>query len=248
MSFTNKTVLITGGSKGIGRAISLHLASQGANVIINYASSAKDADDVVEQIGGERAVAIKADAGDVGEIGRLVEEGMKWKPSGGKIDILVACAGTMRLTELNAVTEEDYDATFNLNVRGSLFLAQKAAPYMQQGSRIILFSTTQAKATTVTGNYLTYCMSKGAVEQMTRVLSKDLARKGITVNCVAPGPTATDLFLLGKSEALLQRLASLNPQNRFGRPGEIAEVVASLAGPGGAWVSGQVLYVNGGQA
>jgi 3-oxoacyl-[acyl-carrier protein] reductase len=119
---------------------------------------------------------------------------------------------------------------------------------MAPGGRIVLFSTTQVHASTVTPNYLVYIASKGAIEQMTRGLSKDLARKGIMVNAVAPGPTATDLFLTGKSEQLLKMIAGFNPQNKIGSPEEVAEVVAFLSSPASSWVSGQVLNANGGQA
>jgi 3-oxoacyl-[acyl-carrier protein] reductase len=119
---------------------------------------------------------------------------------------------------------------------------------MPSGSRIILFSTTLCAASTITPNYLVYASSKGAIEQMTRVLSKDLARKGIMVNCVAPGPTATDLFIKGKSEQLLKMIAGFNPQGRIGTPEEIADVTSFLAGEGSKWVTGQVLRVNGGMA
>ena len=116
------------------------------------------------------------------------------------------------------------------------------------GSRVILFSTTLCTPSTVTPNCLAYVSSKGAIEQMTRVLSKDLARKGVTVNCVAPGPTATDLFLKGKSEQLLQMFKGMNPQGRLGSPEDIAEVVGFLSGEGSRWVTGQVVKVNGGMA
>jgi 3-oxoacyl-[acyl-carrier protein] reductase len=119
---------------------------------------------------------------------------------------------------------------------------------MPAGSRIVLFSTTLCGASTVTPNYLAYVSSKGAVEQMTRVLSKDLARKGIMVNCVAPGPTATELFMHGKSEQLLKMIAGFNPQGRIGQPEEIAGVVGFLAGEGASWVTGQTIRVNGGMA
>lgn len=119
---------------------------------------------------------------------------------------------------------------------------------MSSGSRVILFSTNQCVASTVTPNYLTYIMSKGAMEQMTRGLSKDLARKGITVNCVAPGPIATELFLKGKSEQLLKTISGFHPQNRIGQPEEVADVVAFLSSEAGSWVTGQTLKVNGGLA
>jgi 3-oxoacyl-[acyl-carrier protein] reductase len=129
-----------------------------------------------------------------------------------------------------------------------LIQVQKAAPHMAPGSRVILFSTTLCAASTVTPNYLAYVSSKGAIEQMTRVLSKDLARKGIMVNCVAPGPTATEMFLHGKSEQLLKMIAGFSPQERIGKPEEIADVVAFLSGEGARWVTGQTLRVNGGFA
>jgi len=119
---------------------------------------------------------------------------------------------------------------------------------MSSGSRIVLFSTTQAAASTLTGNYLTYVASKGAVEQMTRALSKTLAAKGIMVNCIAPGPTATDMFLGGKSEQLLKIIAGFNPQNRIGKPEEIAEAVAFVSSPANSWITGQTIRANGGMA
>lgn len=119
---------------------------------------------------------------------------------------------------------------------------------MSPGSSIIFFSTSLCAASTVTPNYLTYVTSKGAVDQMTRVMSKDLARKGINVNAVAPGPTGTELFLNGKSEQLLKMIAGFSPQNRIGAPEEIADVVAFLSSSASKWVTGQVLRVNGGMA
>ncbi|KAF4625268.1 hypothetical protein G7Y89_g12900 [Cudoniella acicularis] len=247
LPLAGKIAIVTGGSKGIGRATSLRLARGGATVVVNYSSNSSAADEVVTQITDAKgtAIAIKADVSSVAQITKLIDEVVA---KFGKIDILIACAGTMRLAELDKVTEEDYDITFNLNVKGPLFLTQKAAPHMAPGSRVVLFSTTQAHASTVTANYLTYIASKGAIEQMNRALSKDLARKGITVNCVSPGPTATDLFLQGKSEQLIKTIAGFNPQNRIGKPEEIAEVVAFLSSPAASWVSGQMLLANGGQA
>lgn len=240
-----RVAIVTGGSRGIGRATALKLASDGAKVVVNYANSAAAAEEVVALIGHENAFAIRADVGDVEDIGRLVDGTVQ---KFGRIDILVACAGTMLLNELENITEAEYETTFALNVKGPLFLAQKAVPHMRSGGRIILFSTTQATASTVTPNYLTYCCSKGAIEQMTRVLSKDLARKGIMVNCVSPGPTNTELFMKGKSEQVIKTIASFNPQGRIGEPEEIAGVVAFLSGPESSWVTGQNVRVNGGMA
>lgn len=174
----------------------------------------------------------------------------------------------MDLKDLESTTEQDFERTFNLNVKGPYFLAQvsivlpiyhqcfplthillqKAAPHMQPGSHIIFVSTSVAHTSTVTPNYLLYCASKGAIEQMTRVMSKDLARKGISVNAVAPGPTATDLFMKGKSDQLLKTIAGFSPHNRIGQPEEIADVFVFLSGEGSRWMSGQLLGVNGGMA
>ncbi|KAF7953489.1 uncharacterized protein EAE97_000888 [Botrytis byssoidea] len=240
-----KVALVTGGSKGIGRAICLRLARDGAIVVINYSNDSSAANEVASLIGEKNAMVIKADAGNIEDISRMVDTTVE---KHGKIDILVACTATMKLNELENVRGEEFDQTFDLNVKGPLFLAQKSVPYMTHGSRIILFSTTQCHASTVAPQYLTYIMSKGAIEQMTRALSKDLARKGIMVNTVAPGPTATELFFRGKSDQLLKTLAGLNPQNRIGEPDEIADVVAFLSSEACSWVTGQTLQVNGGMA
>lgn len=244
-SLTGKVALITGGSKGIGRALSLRLAADGAKIVVNYSSDGSSAEETVKAIGSSQAIAIKADAGNVKEIGHLVDEAVKVF---GKLDIVIACAGIMPLNELEKLSEEEFDRVLSVNVKGPLFLTQKAIPHMTSGGRIILFSTTLCAASTVTPNYLAYCTSKGAIEQMTRLLSKDLAKKGIMVNAIAPGPTATDLFIKGKSEQLLKVIAGFNPQGRIGTPEEIADVAAFLAGDGGKWVTGQVLRVNGGMA
>ncbi|KAK9358836.1 hypothetical protein V1504DRAFT_259118 [Lipomyces starkeyi] len=240
-----KVALITGGSKGIGRATALRLAQEGANVVINYSSDASAAEEVVKLIGADHSLAVKADAGNVAELERLVDEAVT---KFGKIDILVPNAGVMLMKDLETTSEHDFEVSMALNVKGPYFLAQKAAPHMAPGSHIIFFSTTLCAASTVTANYLLYVTTKGAVEQMTRVMSKDLARKGISVNAVAPGPTGTDLFFRGKSEQVLKVIAGFNPQNRIGTPEEIADVVAFLGGDGSKWITGQIVRVNGGMA
>jgi 3-oxoacyl-[acyl-carrier protein] reductase len=124
--------------------------------------------------------------------------------------------------------------------------SQKAIPYLKPGSHIVLFSTSLCAASTITPNYLLYVSSKGAIEQITRVLAKDLGRKGIVVNCIAPGPTGTDLFLQGKSDQLIKTIASWNPFNRLGTPEDIARATAFLASEQSGWINGQILRVNGG--
>ncbi|KAK9312382.1 hypothetical protein V1522DRAFT_413000, partial [Lipomyces starkeyi] len=244
-ALAGKVALITGGSKGIGRATALRLAQEGANVVINYSSDASAAEEVVKLIGADHSLAVKADAGNIAELERLVNETVT---KFGKIDILVPNAGVMLMKDLETTSEHDFEVSMALNVKGPYFLAQKAAPHMAPGSHIIFFSTTLCAASTVTPNYLLYVTTKGAVEQMTRVMSKDLARKGISVNAVAPGPTGTDLFFRGKSEQVLKMIAGFNPQNRIGTPGEIADVVAFLGGDGSKWITGQTVRVNGGMA
>ncbi len=170
------------------------------------------------------------------------------------------------MKDVESTTEEDFDAIYRLNVKGPYFLVQvcqfdsnlcasptdvqcqKAAPHLKPGSKIILLSTSLCHASTVTPNYLLYCSTKGAIEQMTKVLSKDLARKGISVNAVAPGPTGTELFYKGKSEQVLKTIASFSPHNRIGTPEEIAEAMVFLSSEGSSWISGQILGVNGGMA
>ena len=169
---------------------------------------------------------------------------------------------------LEDTTEEDFDSTYRLNVKGPYFLIQvwlwlirndiftelttisskKAAPHMGPGSHIVLLSTTLCHASTVQPNYLLYNSTKGAIEQMTKVMSKDLARKDISVNAVAPGPTSTELFMKGKSEQVLKMIAGFNPHNRIGTPEEIADAIVFLSGEGSRWITGQIIAVNGGMA
>ena len=156
--------------------------------------------------------------------------------------------GVLPMKDVASTTEDDFDRAFGLNVKGPYFAVQKALPYLKEGSHVVLLSTSLCGMSTVTPNYTLYCSTKGAIEQMVRLFSKDLARKGISVNAVAPGPTGTDLFFKGKSEQLLQTIAAGNPHNRIGTPEEIADTIVFLSGEGSRWVTGQTLKVNGGAA
>jgi len=247
-SLAGKVALITGGSKGIGAATATRLVSLGAKVVINYGRDSQAADQLVSQLGGPKhAHAVQADAGTLSGIDHLVQSAVD---QFGKIDILIPNAGVLPMKDVAHTTEADFDRAFGLNVKGPYFLVQKALPYMAPGSSIVLISTTQNYASTVTSPYTLYCATKGAIDQLVRLLSKDLAAtKGINVNGVAPGPTGTELFYEGKSEQLLKLIASLNPHNRIGKPEEVAEAIVALCDPkANAWVSGQLLKVNGGQA
>jgi 3-oxoacyl-[acyl-carrier protein] reductase len=265
LPLSGKTALITGASKGIGASTALLLASLGAHVVINYSSSAEPAEPLVSQIGSSQATAIKADVSSIPEIKRLVAESVSWSPSS-TIDILVPNAAVSDMKTVSQTTEEDFDRTYNLNVKGPYFLVKETLPHMREGGRVVLLSTSLCASSPITPNYLLYTSSKGAIEQMTRILAKDLGTKGITVyvlcihpnfqssqtdvclsrNAVAPGPTGTDLFYKGKSQELVDRIASTNPFARLGKPEEIAGAIAFLCGAGGSWVNGQILRVNGG--
>ncbi|KAI1334601.1 NAD(P)-binding protein [Xylariaceae sp. FL0016] len=242
-SLQGKVVLITGGTKGIGRAIAHRVANAGASVIVNYSRDASAADEVVSSIGADRALAVQADVSSVPGIARLVDAAVA---RFGRIDVLVPNAGIMPLQDLEHTTEATFDMAYALNVKGPFFLAQRAAPHMGAGARVIFVSTGIARSSAVPPPYGLYASTKGAIEQLTRVLAKDLGRKGINVNAVAPGPTATELFFAGKSEAMVKGIAGASPFNRLGQPDEIASVVAFLAGEESSWVSGQILGANGG--
>lgn len=181
----NKTALITGASKGIGASTALLLSSLGARVVINYSSDPAPADALVQKIGSDKAIAIKANAGDIKDLERLVKETVAWS-SNGKIDILVPNAAISIMNTVEQTTEENFDLTFTLNVKGPYFLVQKALPYMPSGSHVVLLSTSLCASSTITPNYLLYTSSKGAIEQMTRILAKDLGTKGITVYVYCP--------------------------------------------------------------
>ncbi|KAF8316612.1 NAD(P)-binding protein [Clavulina sp. PMI_390] len=249
MSLTGKVAVVTGGSQGIGKAISLALAKDGATVVVNYARSQAPADATVQEIhdltgSSDRAIAIKADVGVVKDVKALINDTVA---KYGRIDLLVCNAGGMFLnTDLEHTTEELFDECFNVNVKGTYFMVQEAAPHIPTGGRVLLFSSSLTMNSSIGPPYLLYIATKGAIEQMTRVLAKDLGRRGITVNTVSPGPTETQGFLQGKSQELVTSIASAAPSARLGRPEEIAGVVKFLCSNEAAWVNGQNIPVNGG--
>jgi 3-oxoacyl-[acyl-carrier protein] reductase len=240
-----KVALITGASRGIGRAIAERLSRDGAAVVVNYARNADAAGDVVAEIeaAGGQAFAVQADVGRVSEVVRLFDETIAHF---GKLDILVNNAGIMCNKPISAVTEEEFDRVFAVNVKGTFFACQQAATRLAEGGRIINFSSTTTVMMLPT--YGAYVASKSAVEQLSRSLAKELGPRGITVNVVSPGPTDTELFNAGKTEEQRQRLAQASAFGRVGQPPEIAEVVAFLASDAANWVTGQNIRVNGGVA
>jgi 3-oxoacyl-[acyl-carrier protein] reductase len=180
LPLSGKTALITGASKGIGASTALHLASLGAHIVINYASSSGPAEALVAQIGSSHATAIRADVSSLPEITRLVAESVSWSPSS-KIDILIPNAAISDMRTVEQTTEEDFDRTYNLNVKGPYFLVKETLPHIPAGGRVVLLSTSLCYSSSITPSYLLYTSSKGAIEQMTRVLAKDLGTRGICV-------------------------------------------------------------------
>lgn len=240
---TNKVAIVTGASRGIGSAIAERLAADGFAVVVNYAGGEAEAAAVVKRIGvaGGRALAVQADVSKPPDTARLFDAAEnEW----GGVDVLVNNAGIMPLAPIATTDDATFDRVVAVNLKGTFNGLREAAKRLRDGGRVINFSSS------VIGlrleRYGAYVATKAAVEGLTAILSKELGGRSITVNAIAPGPTATDLFLKGKSQDLIDHLAKLNPIGRLGTPPEIAAVVAFLAGPDGAWVNGQVIRANGG--
>lgn len=241
---TQQVAIVTGGSRGIGAAISERLAREGYAVIVNYAGRAAEAEQTVAGIAaaGGRAVAVQADVSDSGAARKLFDEAIA---RFGRVDILVNNAGVMasELPHLADTDDETFDRLIAINIKGTFNTLREAATRLEHGGRIINFSTSLVG--TLLPGYAVYTATKAAVETMTSILAKELRGKNITVNAVAPGPTATELFLTGKTAEHVERLAKAPPLERLGRPEDIADAVAFLAQPGG-WINGQTLRANGG--
>ncbi|RHZ55759.1 uncharacterized protein CDV56_106611 [Aspergillus thermomutatus] len=241
---TGKVAIVTGASRGIGRATAFALASEGASVVVNYISSKAAAEEVVNSIGADRALAVQADVSKVSDIHSLIQQTLH---RFNKVDILALNAGLFwQNGALEAITEDSFDRLFAANVRGPLFTVQEAARHIPDGGRVVFFSSSLTGFSMVTPNYLLYVASKGAVEQMSRVLAKDLGRRGITVNTISPGPIGTDAYFVGKTEEAVKMQSGLAPAGRLGKPEEVARVVVFLASEEGQWINGQNVRVNGG--
>ncbi|KAF9428213.1 hypothetical protein BGZ94_003073 [Podila epigama] len=245
---TGRVAIVTGSSRGIGRAIAIQLAKDGHHVVINYQSNASKAQDVVDEIHATtkaKAIAVQGDVGILTDGEKLIQATLS---AFGRIDIVVFNAAWIVSQTIHQVTEESYEEAFRTNVKAPLFFTKQLIPHLKSGSRLIYISTSLTSISTIQPNYFLYVATKGAVEQMVRALSKDLGSKGITVNCINPGATDTDGFREGKTEQQIQFAAAAHPQGRLGQPDEIANVVSFIAGDSSAWVNGQILRVNGGRA
>jgi len=242
---TSKVAIVTGASRGIGRAIALRLAQDNIAVVVNYAHRASDADDVVQAIeaAGGRAIALQGDVANASDCARLFDA---TEAEYGGVDIVINNAGVIQPgTTMLADTDDDlYERIFAINTRGTFNMLRLAATRMRANGRIVNFSSSVIGL--ALPGYAIYAGSKAAVETFTNIFAKELRGKGISVTAVAPGPTATDLFMEGKTPELVERLGKMAPLERLGTPEDIADTVAFLVGPQGAWVNGQTLRVNGG--
>jgi 3-oxoacyl-[acyl-carrier protein] reductase len=240
-----KTAIVTGASRGIGRAIALRLAADGFGVVVNFAGNTAKAEEVVNEItsAGGRALAIQADVANPEDVKQLFEKTLK---AFGQIDVVVNNAGIMPLSLIAKGEVETFDKVIATNLRGTFLVFSQAAQHVAEGGRIIAFSSSVlARRLPAYGPYIA---SKAGVEGLVHVLANELRGHKITVNAIAPGPIATELFLEGKTEEQIKQAGSLAPLERLGQPDDIAGIVSFLAGPDGGWINAQILRANGGFA
>jgi 3-oxoacyl-[acyl-carrier protein] reductase len=239
----DQAAIVTGASRGIGAAIALRLARDGYRVVVNYAGKAAEAQALVARIEreGGHAIAVQASVADAAAVARLFDAA---EEAYGGVDVLVNNAGIMRLAKVADSDDALFDSQIGVNLKGTFNTLREASRRMRDGGRIINLSSSVVGLYQPT--YAVYAATKAAVEAMTHVLSKELRGRDITVNAVAPGPTATALFLDGKTQEMIDHLTKLSPLERLGQPEDIANTVAFLAGPDGAWINGQILRANGG--
>ena len=240
-----KSAIVTGASRGIGRAIAQRLAADGFAVVVNYAGSKAAAYETVDAIraAGGTAVAVRADVGSADDVRELFAAA---KREFGRVDVVVANGGVMRTAPIASMSPDDFDSMIAINLRGMFLAMAESAKHLERGGRFVaLSSSVIAKHTPGYGPYIA---SKAGVEGLVQVFAQEMRGRDISVNAVAPGPVATELFLKGKSDELISQIVKQAPLERIGQPDDIADAVSFLAGPGGGWVNGQVLRVNGGFA
>jgi 3-oxoacyl-[acyl-carrier protein] reductase len=238
-----RVAIVTGGSRGIGRQVVRWLAMEGFAIVVNYAANEAQALLAVKEVAGTggRAIPVRADVADEVAVAAMFDRA---EEAFGGVDVVVHAAGRMALAPIAELDPADLDGLYRTNIRGTFVVNQQAARRVRAGGAIINFSSSVVGLALPT--YGAYAASKGAVEAMTLILARELRGRDITVNAVAPGPTATDVFFDDKDEETVARLAAQPPLQRIGTPEDIADVVAFLAGPAGRWVNGQVLRANGG--
>jgi 3-oxoacyl-[acyl-carrier protein] reductase len=240
-----RVALVTGGSGGIGRAVAERLGADGMAVGVHYAGNRERAEETADAVvaAGGQATLLTGDVADPDDVAAAFD---RLEEAYGGIDVVINTAGIMLLSplaDLDLSEGGEFDRMHRTNVRGTFVVAQQAARRVRSGGAIINFSSSVVKIALPT--YTAYAATKGAVDAMTLILAKEMRGRDVTVNAVAPGPTATPLFLDGKPQQAIDNLRNMSPLERLGEPDDIAETVAHLAGPA-RWVNGQVIYVNGG--
>jgi 3-oxoacyl-[acyl-carrier protein] reductase len=244
-NYSPRLALVTGGSRGIGRSIAQRLARDGWAVAITYASKVDEANSVVKAITdtGGRAFIVKADISQSSEVTQLFQA-IGRRPEPLKVVVNNAGVNSERPISMEETSDEEFDRLFNINARGAFLVMREAAKSMERDGSIINMSTSVTKLNLP--GYAAYAGSKAAVESFTRILAKELRGRNITVNAISPGPTDTELFRQGKTEADLNRFAMMSPLERLGTPKDIAGTISFLASNDGSWINGQVIPVNGG--
>ncbi|KDP20270.1 hypothetical protein JCGZ_06856 [Jatropha curcas] len=248
-----RVAIVTGASRGIGKAIAVHLASLGAKIVINYASNKEQADVVAKQINSScsqkdtpKAITVQADISDPAHAKSLFDEAER--AFGSQVHVLVNSAGVLdpKYPSIANTSLEDFDRTFSVNTRGAFLCCKEAANRLKRGGggRIILLSSSMVGG--LRPGFGAYAASKAAVETMIKILAKELKGTGITANCVAPGPVATEMYFAGKTEEQIRKNIEESPLGRLGETKDIAPVVGFLATDAGEWINGQVIRVNGG--
>jgi glucose 1-dehydrogenase len=247
LKLEGKTILVTGSSQGIGEAVAMRLAEEGANIVVNYHSHPEGADQVVQRIRGmgRNSVAIQADLAQVSQVQFLVQESLRQL---GQLDVLVNNAGVEKRADFWSVTEADYDQVMNVNLKGVFFTTQAFVRHLMETKRLgKIINMSSVHEELPFPHFAPYCMSKGGVRMMTRDLAIELAPFGITINSIAPGAIETPINakLLNdppKLKALLENI----PLQRLGKPGDVAGIAAFLASNDADYITGTTIFADGG--